>query len=543
MLIPSKVWVVDRWVTFSLNIGDYQNIITFFDDNGLSFLTMLALDFTQIPVSLHGKGNSTNLLDYLSNNTDNNTLISQFLNYFLNTIIIISYSSGQKMNFNFNGNTGWQNMTFSVYSPYIPPTTTTTTILITTTTTISPTTSTTTTTILSTTTTTTIPFTTILPTTTTTILPITTTTTTLNLGSVVTNAISGITDIGATAYVTITRSGETSIILCGVVWATTPGAKWGDDARPGDESNSASDKIVGVEYAVSILDLLSRTTYFARAFLRTASGTTYGNEIEFITPVTTTTTTVTPTTTTTTVTPTTTTTTVEPTTTTTTDSPTTTTTTTVATEFYYLTTILNCLNCIPSTTDFPITDSRSDLTINKYYFDTISTDIFQITGTHTFGVQSTNLTGPGSDTCGELSCATTTTTTTTTTPAPTTTTTTGPTTTTTIGPTTTTTTGPTTTTTTGPTTTTTTPPTTTTTTTSDPYNYYTVDEYTCSGGACGVYVQTYNIKTLNTLSIGGWGLDPDTLNAINIMSSTPPGAYNITTYGVSLTDCNNVCNY
>ncbi len=84
-LIPSKVWVVDRWVTFSLNIGDYQNIIAFLDANGLSFLTLLSLDFTQIPSNLHGRGNSTNLLEYLSNNSDDNILINQFLNYFLNT--------------------------------------------------------------------------------------------------------------------------------------------------------------------------------------------------------------------------------------------------------------------------------------------------------------------------------------------------------------------------------------------------------------------------------------------------------------------------
>ena len=181
MLIPSKVWVVDRWVTFSLNIGNYQNIITFFDENGLSFLTMLSLDFSQYPISLHGKGNSTNLLEYLSNNTDNNSLILQFLNYFLKNIIIISYSSGQKLNFNLNSDTIWQNMTLNVYGTYIPPTTTTTTVLITTTTTTEELTTTTTTEELTTTTTTeelTTTTTTETPTTTTTTEELTTTTTT-----------------------------------------------------------------------------------------------------------------------------------------------------------------------------------------------------------------------------------------------------------------------------------------------------------------------------------------------------------------------------
>ena len=127
-LIPSKVWVVDRWVTFQLSIGVYQNIITFLNDNNLTFLTTLTLDFSQLPFALHGKGNSTNLLEYLSNNTDDNLLILQFLNYFIKNIVVISYSYGQKLNFNINIESDWQNMQMYVYDNIT--TTTTTTIIL-----------------------------------------------------------------------------------------------------------------------------------------------------------------------------------------------------------------------------------------------------------------------------------------------------------------------------------------------------------------------------------------------------------------------------
>ena len=127
--IPAKVWIDNHWVFFSLIIGDYKNLISFLNTNELSFLTTLNIDFTNIPLNLHGKGVSNNLLNYLSNNSNDNFLIDQFLNYFLNKIIIISYSSGKKLNYKLNGDAKWQDMTFSAYSSYIPTTTTTTTAI------------------------------------------------------------------------------------------------------------------------------------------------------------------------------------------------------------------------------------------------------------------------------------------------------------------------------------------------------------------------------------------------------------------------------
>lgn len=126
-MIQSKVWFNNNWVLFSLNINTYQNIITFLESNGLSFLTTMSLDFNTIPFVLHGKGNSKNLLEYLGNNTDNAILIKQFLVYFITDIVIMKYYlSGEKINFEFLDNS-WQDMSMLVYGPYIPTTTTTTT--------------------------------------------------------------------------------------------------------------------------------------------------------------------------------------------------------------------------------------------------------------------------------------------------------------------------------------------------------------------------------------------------------------------------------
>ena len=175
--IQSKLWVNDHWIRFRLIIGDHKNIITFLESNNILFLSELKLDFSTIPFELHGKGNSKNLLEYLSNNVDNNSLISKFLDYFLNkTLNIKYYENEENVNFVFSEDTDWQFFQIVVNPPKqitITTTTTTTTIPETTTTTTVPET-TTTTTIPETTTTTTIP-----ETTTTTTVPETTTTTTI----------------------------------------------------------------------------------------------------------------------------------------------------------------------------------------------------------------------------------------------------------------------------------------------------------------------------------------------------------------------------
>lgn len=133
-LVPSKCWNGKNWVNFNIVLGDYENIITFLDANKISFLYTMELDFTVIPIVLHGRGRSRNLLQYLANNTDNNTLITSFLRYFLGEIADIRYATNKKINYDFLPGSKWQNTTF-VPNGYTPPepVLTTTTLLPTTT--------------------------------------------------------------------------------------------------------------------------------------------------------------------------------------------------------------------------------------------------------------------------------------------------------------------------------------------------------------------------------------------------------------------------
>jgi hypothetical protein len=117
MKIAAKCWVVDHWVRFNLYIGTYENIITFFDAQKLSFLTELEIDFTIVPLELHGRGQSITLLDYLANNGDNNTLVSKFLVYFLNTFTEMSYLNDTKMNFSLSEESSWQNFQITIDTP------------------------------------------------------------------------------------------------------------------------------------------------------------------------------------------------------------------------------------------------------------------------------------------------------------------------------------------------------------------------------------------------------------------------------------------
>jgi hypothetical protein len=122
MLVSSKVWFIDHYVSFLLNTKTtYQNIIIFLKENNLTFLA--TLNFGTIPATLHGKGQSNNLLEYLSNNYGDVKLIKIFLIYFLDKIVKISYSTGQKINFIFGNETRWQNLSMWVL-PYSMTTTT-----------------------------------------------------------------------------------------------------------------------------------------------------------------------------------------------------------------------------------------------------------------------------------------------------------------------------------------------------------------------------------------------------------------------------------
>ena len=82
----AKIWINNNWVNFKIKSGVYTNIITFLDNNTLSFIKKNHIDFDKIPIPIHGNGNSQNLLDYLSNNNNNPDLIQSFLSYFINKL-------------------------------------------------------------------------------------------------------------------------------------------------------------------------------------------------------------------------------------------------------------------------------------------------------------------------------------------------------------------------------------------------------------------------------------------------------------------------
>jgi len=107
--IQVKLWLKDHWVKFKIEVKAYDNIMTFFQESKIFFVTNMILDFTSIPIELHGYGHSNNLLEYLANN-NNNSLVSSFLTYFFNNILKISYLNNISLYFNFNTDEKWQNI-------------------------------------------------------------------------------------------------------------------------------------------------------------------------------------------------------------------------------------------------------------------------------------------------------------------------------------------------------------------------------------------------------------------------------------------------
>jgi len=137
--VPAKFWYSSYWINFKLKLGQYDNFLTFLEIHQLSFLAEMELDFSTIPTSLHGQGTSENLLQYIANNTSNSSLILNFINYFILTIVDFRYSTGKKLKYSFGSCSTWQDCAIDIKSSYSPTTSTTTTTLAPTTT-LSPTT-------------------------------------------------------------------------------------------------------------------------------------------------------------------------------------------------------------------------------------------------------------------------------------------------------------------------------------------------------------------------------------------------------------------
>jgi hypothetical protein len=108
--LRSKCWYVDHWVAFRLKKGFYINIMTFLSKCNILFLSEMSIDFSLVPVSLHGKGNSKNLVEYLSKNSDDVELIAKFLEYFLNVIVDMRSIDDRKIDFLIEESDEWQSL-------------------------------------------------------------------------------------------------------------------------------------------------------------------------------------------------------------------------------------------------------------------------------------------------------------------------------------------------------------------------------------------------------------------------------------------------
>jgi hypothetical protein len=118
--LKAKCWNGEYWIQFKLYLGIYENLITFLEVQKLFFLAEMKIDFSLIPIELHGKGQSENLLQYLANNGDNNVLISNFLLYFLNILTDMRYIDDTKIKFSFSEEGSWQTFQLTVgYPPII----------------------------------------------------------------------------------------------------------------------------------------------------------------------------------------------------------------------------------------------------------------------------------------------------------------------------------------------------------------------------------------------------------------------------------------
>jgi len=121
VLIPeqgdhAKFWINDDWVRFNVQYGIYENFLVFLDYHDLSFVRTNYIDFdNEVPLLLHGFGHSNNLEEFLSNNADNETLICDFIQYYIMELDFRYYYYGSlrlQVEY-FCSEEGWQ------YSPII----------------------------------------------------------------------------------------------------------------------------------------------------------------------------------------------------------------------------------------------------------------------------------------------------------------------------------------------------------------------------------------------------------------------------------------
>lgn len=106
MVKQAKLLLNDKWIYFNVKIKVYTNIITFLDENNISFIKNQFIDFNKVPLQLHGYGKSSNLIEYLANNKYNNGAIMSFLAYFIDSLFF-SYLDGSKIKITIIKNNDW----------------------------------------------------------------------------------------------------------------------------------------------------------------------------------------------------------------------------------------------------------------------------------------------------------------------------------------------------------------------------------------------------------------------------------------------------
>jgi hypothetical protein len=80
----AKFWINDDWVRFTVEYGIYENFLVFLDHHDLSFVRTNYIDFdNEVPIQLHGFGYSYHLEDFLANNAGNESLICDFIEYYI----------------------------------------------------------------------------------------------------------------------------------------------------------------------------------------------------------------------------------------------------------------------------------------------------------------------------------------------------------------------------------------------------------------------------------------------------------------------------
>ena len=103
-----------------------------------------------------------------------------------------------------------------------------------------------------------------------------TTTNIINPPTITTTPVSSITSISAGSGGNITNNGGANIIARGVCWSTSPNPTIALTTKTSDGTGS------GI-FTSNITGLITNTSYYVRAFATNSLGTSYGNEISFIT--------------------------------------------------------------------------------------------------------------------------------------------------------------------------------------------------------------------------------------------------------------------